>query len=442
MLAGCGRLRRGDGGRGQPHPPGCGAGRRHPRHRLPDARDRRGGCRAPAWPRPRRRSRPGLGGGIGGLRQAARRDRRRRGDRDPRSGFRGARRFPLPVAVHLGHDRAPQGGALHPGAPGRHRRVRGTGLRLSTATTCATAPCPCSTATPSWRCGPRRSTSGRRVALRPRFSASAFIDDVRRYRATTFSYVGKALAYILATPERPDDGDNTLRAGLRHRGLAAGSPGSSSAASVAAWSRATAERGGFGHQRWSPGRRPGSLGRPVGGAELAVVDPVTAAECPRAVFDGPGKLLNGRRGHRRDRQPGRHRELRGLLREPGGRGRPHPPGLVLDGRPRLPRRGRVLLLRRAERGLAARSTRRTSRPGRSSAVLDRHPDVAVAAVYPVPDTVSGDQVMAALELRHGAGLRSRPVQRSGSASRPISAPSGRRASCGSRPRCPRRPPAR
>ena len=43
---------------------------------------------------------------------------------------------------------------------------------------------------------PRAST----VALRPRFSASAFIDDVRRYGATTFNYVGKAIAYILANP--------------------------------------------------------------------------------------------------------------------------------------------------------------------------------------------------------------------------------------------------
>lgn len=51
------------------------------------------------------------------------------------------------------------------------------------------------------------------VALRRRFSASEFLDDVRRYGATYFTYVGRAVQYLPATPERPDDRDNPLRAG-------------------------------------------------------------------------------------------------------------------------------------------------------------------------------------------------------------------------------------
>ena len=43
------------------------------------------------------------------------------------------------------------------------------------------------------------------------FSASRFLGDVRRYGVTFMNYVGKPLAYILATPERPDDHDNPLR---------------------------------------------------------------------------------------------------------------------------------------------------------------------------------------------------------------------------------------
>ena len=35
-------------------------------------------------------------------------------------------------------------------------------------------------------------------------------------------------------------------------------------------------------------------------------------------------------------------------------------------------------------------------------ILERHPDVVLAAVYAVPDPVVGDQVMAALQLRPGA----------------------------------------
>ena len=50
------------------------------------------------------------------------------------------------------------------------------------------------------------------AAMAPaRFSASGFLSDIRRYRATYMNYVGKPLALVLATPERPDDAENTLR---------------------------------------------------------------------------------------------------------------------------------------------------------------------------------------------------------------------------------------
>ena len=42
--------------------------------------------------------------------------------------------------------------------------------------------------------------TGGTIAMRRRFSASGFIDDVRRFGATRFNYVGKVLEYILATP--------------------------------------------------------------------------------------------------------------------------------------------------------------------------------------------------------------------------------------------------
>ncbi|MGC5257414.1 long-chain-fatty-acid--CoA ligase [Gordonia sp. DT218] len=52
---------------------------------------------------------------------------------------------------------------------------------------------------------------GASIALRDRFSASGFLPDLRRHGVTFANYVGKPLNYILATPERPDDADNTLR---------------------------------------------------------------------------------------------------------------------------------------------------------------------------------------------------------------------------------------
>ena len=54
--------------------------------------------------------------------------------------------------------------------------------------------------------------AGAPIVLRRRFSASGWLPDIRHYGATYFNYVGKPLAYILATPERDDDADNPLLA--------------------------------------------------------------------------------------------------------------------------------------------------------------------------------------------------------------------------------------
>ena len=45
------------------------------------------------------------------------------------------------------------------------------------------------------------------IVVAPRFSASRFWDDVRKYNTTAFSYVGAILPILLAQPERSDDRD-------------------------------------------------------------------------------------------------------------------------------------------------------------------------------------------------------------------------------------------
>src|SRR5689334_16667560 len=57
-------------------------------------------------------------------------------------------------------------------------------------------------------------TAGATIAMRRRFSASGFLPDVRRFGATYFNYVGRALSYALAVPETPEDHDNRLRLGF------------------------------------------------------------------------------------------------------------------------------------------------------------------------------------------------------------------------------------
>jgi crotonobetaine/carnitine-CoA ligase len=52
---------------------------------------------------------------------------------------------------------------------------------------------------------------GGRVALAARFSASNFLDEVRRSRATVAMLLGAMGNFVENVPERPDDADNSLR---------------------------------------------------------------------------------------------------------------------------------------------------------------------------------------------------------------------------------------
>jgi fatty-acyl-CoA synthase len=55
-------------------------------------------------------------------------------------------------------------------------------------------------------------SAGATIALRRKFSASAFWDDVRRYDATCFQYIGEFCRYLMNQPERPDDRNHRVRA--------------------------------------------------------------------------------------------------------------------------------------------------------------------------------------------------------------------------------------
>ncbi|XP_071486139.1 long-chain fatty acid transport protein 2-like [Diadema antillarum] len=55
--------------------------------------------------------------------------------------------------------------------------------------------------------------AGCTIALAPKFSASRFWDDVHKHKATVFLYIGELCRYLLAQPEKANDGqyDHTLR---------------------------------------------------------------------------------------------------------------------------------------------------------------------------------------------------------------------------------------
>jgi crotonobetaine/carnitine-CoA ligase len=53
--------------------------------------------------------------------------------------------------------------------------------------------------------------SGRPCVLDSRFSASSFLDDMRRHGATVFNYIGAVLTILLKQPVRSDDADHPVR---------------------------------------------------------------------------------------------------------------------------------------------------------------------------------------------------------------------------------------
>jgi crotonobetaine/carnitine-CoA ligase len=107
------------------------------------------------------------------------------------------------------------------------------------------------------------------IAVSERFSASRFWDEVRDFEAVEFNHVGAVIPILLKQPERPDDGDNPMRVCL-----SAGCP-------PHAWEPFQDRFGVKIVEQFSmvdaPGYlinlegRAGSMGKPVAGAEAAIL---------------------------------------------------------------------------------------------------------------------------------------------------------------------------
>ncbi|MFD4246733.1 AMP-binding protein [Streptomyces sp. NPDC058525] len=242
---------------------------------------------------------------------------------------------------------------------------------------------------------------GAPVALRRRFSASAFLDDVRAYGATYFTYVGRAVQYLLATEERPDDREHTLRLGFGTEAGAVDAARFAERFGVPLVEGYGATEGGASVQN-TPDTPPGALGRAGEGDDLAVIDPETGAECPAAVLDAEGRLLNGAEAIGELVNRGRSL-FEGYWRNPGAEAARTREGWYWTG---------DLFFRDAAGFLyfAGRTDDRLRVDSENLAaavienILARWSDAAAVAVYAVPDEVAGDQVMAAVALRAGAGF--------------------------------------
>ena len=133
--------------------------------------------------------------------------------------------------------------------------------------------------------------SGASIAPVAKFSASRWLADVKRTGATKFTYVGKAIAYILATPPTEHDLDHHVAMGF---GTEASLPHRVAFAerfSVRLIEGYGSSEGGI-NVIATADTPVGALGPCPPGMDVVVVDPTTLHECERAIFDEHGKLLN------------------------------------------------------------------------------------------------------------------------------------------------------
>ncbi len=243
-------------------------------------------------------------------------------------------------------------------------------------------------------------TAGGVAAFRRRFSASGFLPDVRRFGVTYFNYVGKPLTYILATPEQPDDADNSLRIVFGNEGAVHDLERFSRRFGVPVEDSYGSTEGGVSVSRTSD-TPPNALGR--ADESVKILDPDTGEEAPLAVFDDTGKLLNP------DEAIG---ELVSMVSAPTFEGYWNNPeadderthgGIYWSG---------DLAYRDAEGFVyfAGRNFDWLRVDGENFAaapverILVRHPDIDLAAVFAVPSPSVGDDVMAAVVRRPGAGF--------------------------------------
>jgi fatty-acyl-CoA synthase len=241
--------------------------------------------------------------------------------------------------------------------------------------------------------------AGAAVVLRPRFSASAFLPDVRRHGCTYFNYVGRALSYILAVPETPDDDDNELKWCLGSEASPRDRREFRRRFGCFVVEGYSSSEGAVVIQPFS-GMPKDALGRPAEGVDVAVIDADTGEECPRARFGDGRVLLNpseaigeivGRDGlssfegyyANTEATAERSREgwyWTGDLGYRDDEGTFYFAGRTAD------------WLRVDGENFAA---------GPIEQILGRFSGVASVVVYAVPDPGTGDQVMAALELDAG-----------------------------------------
>ncbi len=237
-------------------------------------------------------------------------------------------------------------------------------------------------------------TAGARIALREKFSASGWLDDIRRYDANFTTTVGRALSYILATPPRAEDKDHSLRIVLAPESSPRDAAEFTERFGVPVVTGYGQSEGGI---TLLPSRRHGALGRAPEGVDVAVVDETTGEEKAVADIDENGLLRNP------DEAIGElvRRDSAGAFEgywanEDADATRLHDGWYWSGDMAYRDADGVFFFAGRAGDWIRVDSENFASAP--IERIIDRHEAVAAVAVVGVADPHDGDQVLAAIQL--------------------------------------------
>ncbi len=244
--------------------------------------------------------------------------------------------------------------------------------------------------------------AGAAIAMRRRFSASGFLDDVRKFGCTYFTYVGRTISYVLAQPPTEHDRDHELVVGFGTEASAAdrerfetrfGCPlvesyGSSESAIVIVR---------------TPETPPGALGvaRPGTEADIAIMNPETSTPCAPAEFDHHHRLTNPTEAIGELVNLAGGGPFTGYYNNPGATANRFRNGWYWSGDLAFrDQQGFFWFAGRSDDWLRVDSENLGAEP--IATVLARWDKASAVTVYAVPDPVTGDQVMAAVQLVAGA----------------------------------------
>lgn len=240
--------------------------------------------------------------------------------------------------------------------------------------------------------------NGAAFAMRRRFSASGFLPDIRAFGATFFNYVGRSLAYVVAQPECPEEADNKLRFGFGTE---------ASALDRAEFSRrygcplleSYGSSEGTCYIIHTPETPDGALGVPQQGFVADIVN-AFGEVCPPARFSDDGVLVNREEAIGELVSRGAAARFEGYYKNPqASRERLRDGDFWTGDLAYRDEKGFYWFAGRTADWLRVDSENFAAAP--VERILSRFAGVVAAAVYPVPDPLTGDQVMAALEIPGG-----------------------------------------